>query len=198
MIEELTQARDGLARADSDEAAPAGESSPSAPPSVSDGAENPPVDPAVDARARRQLPIQSALQASQKNAEETRVLTDAFVDIEREYVNNRVSTEELSRRLLEQIIEPLGRIHSERFPEWEAALTELRRKVDNPQAEPAARRDALASADRLLTALDEVRRNMLQLESYNEVVEMLRGILQDHQRLQDATRDRSRRALLDP
>jgi len=55
--------------------------------------------------------------------------------------------------------------------------------------------EAKAQADLVLEAMKQVLDRMLELESYNELVELLRGIAADQQQIQEETKQMRREKL---
>ncbi len=145
---------------------------------------------------RSRLRVERGGQNSQKNAEETEGVALSFEDIRAELVNNRIDTEELKIRLQDQIADPLHRIARERFP----ALTERFKRLEATLADPAARVEsrklALAELDRLLEEMNRVKDKMIELETFNEVLELLRDIIAQQQRINEETKKLNKGNLL--
>lgn len=149
-------------------------------------------------RERDLARLGGARQSAAQLAFETTGVADGFDDILAELVNNRVDTEELKQRLEQGISEPLKEIGGEllpRFDERVAALQTILAANSAEAAQPlaAAKVEAQAIVDAMKAALDR----MLELESYNELVELLRGIVADQQELRDETQRLQREKLKD-
>jgi hypothetical protein len=139
-------------------------------------------------------------EASARAAGETKEIAAAFRDIRLELDNNQLLTPELDARLEQQIAAPLDTIASRDLP---ALLAACRRAVDaarggkpfNPEALVRQADDALA---RMRTVLDM----MMELESFNEVVERLRGVIRLQEEIRTETleqqKKRAREALETP
>lgn len=152
------------------------------------------VEPAEDVlnrQSRQRLTLARAVQNSQKNGEETLSVATSFDDIRAELVNNRVDTEELRIRLGDYIARPLHHIAEDMFPELEARLHTLESTllVDQVDAQAAgsAQQAALAQADAILVAMEEVRGKMLELETFNEALDLLRGIIAAQEKVSERT-----------
>lgn len=148
-----------------------------------------------DAVATNRLIVERARQNGEKNAAETLGVAEAFDGIRDELINNRVDTEELRIRLKDQIADPLKLIASEMFPELERKLKSLQDQLADPALAGAARKEALAQSDAILVAMEAVRDKMMELESFNEAIELLRGIREDEGKLQGLTRERQKQKL---
>ncbi|MBX3427709.1 MAG: hypothetical protein KF688_18665 [Pirellulales bacterium] len=140
--------------------------------------------------------LSGARQNATQLAFETSGVAEGFEAILAELVNNRVDTEELRQRLGEGIAAPLRAIATERLPELERLLAEHEKARKTPG--PAAIATLVATrseADAIINQMKGVLDRMLELESYNELVELLRGIVADQQELNDATKAEQRKKL---
>ena len=166
------------------------------------GTADQPIDEAELGRRhdRDLLRIAGALQNVTQLAYETVGVTDGFDAIVDELVNNRVDTEELKQRLEQGISEPLREIGSTLMPALEQQLDELQtafKAAENQQNRLTA---SVQQAEIVAEAMKEVLDRMLELESYNELVELLRGIVDEQKQLQEKTKQQRReklRSLLD-
>ena len=122
---------------------------------------------------------------------------DGIVDeIVAELINNRVDTEELKERLERDISEPLKEISGELLPEFEKRLETLEQAY---QAGPTEATESLATAKSSAQTVEEAMKavldRMLELEEYNELVELLRGIVKDQEQLKERTQQEQREKL---
>jgi hypothetical protein len=141
------------------------------------------------------LQVQWAQQNSRKSAYETAGLAEAFSQIREELINNRIDTEELRLRLADGIVRPLKRVADEMFPELDRRLDRLQLAM----AEPGGGKEGLASSlqqvDAILLVMRQVLGRMIELEDFNEAVELLKTILQSERALHEETRRRHRERL---
>ncbi len=135
----------------------------------------------------RDLRVNRALDNSDRSASETLTVADSFDDIREEMVNNRVDTPEVQVRLKDQIADPLRRISVKMFPQLKARLQQLRRVLDDPSAGKARLQESVAQADAILVQMKLVLDKMLELETFNEVVDQLRQIIANQGKLNDET-----------
>jgi hypothetical protein len=143
----------------------------------------------------RDLRVARALDNGDRSAHETQIVADGFDDIREEMVNNRIDTPELQTRLKDQIADPLKRISTQMFPEFRTRLLALRRVLDDPSAGPARLKSAVAQCDAILAEMKLVLDKMLELETFNEVVDKLRDIITDQQKLNRDTIERQKQEL---
>ena len=156
-------------------------------------------DPGADqdrARQRDLSRIGGARQSAAQLAFETSGVANGFDEIVAELINNRVDTEELKERLERGISEPLKEISGELLPEFENRLEQLEQVF---QANPAEAAEPLAAAKSAAQTVEEAMKavldRMLELESYNELVELLRGIVKDQEQLKERTQQEQREKL---
>jgi hypothetical protein len=133
-------------------------------------------DKAETAIEQGRLQTARARQNAEKDAQETRGVAAAFDGIYMELVNNRVDTEELKIRLKQQIAEPLIVVCDERFPALSQRVKDLDASLSGPKV-ATLQKAALAEADAIVVELQRVRDKMLELETFNEAIDLLRAIL---------------------
>lgn len=137
--------------------------------------------------------IGGARQSTTQIAFETGGVATGFDDIVAELINNRVDTEELKERLEGGISEPLKEISGELLPAFEKVLETLETAYDAGPAEAAEPLAAAkAAAQTAEEAMKAVLDRMLELEDYNELVELLRGIVKDQEQLKERTQQEQR------
>jgi hypothetical protein len=126
-------------------------------------------------------------EAAARAAGETAEIAGEFRGIHRELLNNALATPELEARLLGQIAEPLGAVVAEELPD----AIRLSRQAGDADA-PGGRAVA-AAVDAAIVRLRAVLSRMLELESINEVIERLRGVIRVQEQIRDDTLERQRR-----
>jgi hypothetical protein len=140
------------------------------------------------ALARRRLRVAGALQNVTQSAHEVLGLSVAFEDIYGQIENNRIDNVDLKNRLREQIALPLRHLAEDSMSQLESQLELVSDRVANPATGATALADATQQADVVLVEMQQILDRMLELESYNEVVGLLRGIIDDQKQLNDRTK----------
>lgn len=189
MIQEMTETRDLLAKldftpppADSEEAKEASSDVESA-------------DSPARQHALRLLRVEGALTNCRKSTQEVLGVAEAFEDIRKQLVNNGIDTEELKSRLKEGIAEPLRTVADPMLPELERRLEALRPMLDDVEKGPGVRDRAQQQADEILLAMQKVRDRMIDLEGFNEAVDLLRGIIKMQDQLREQTQQRQKQKI---
>ena len=148
-------------------------------------------------RQRDRLRVGGCLQNAAQLSHETLGVAEGFEGIVTELENNRIDTEELTTRLGKNIASPLRVIAEEMLPDLQSSLKLLERSFveGNPQME--LRKQSIVQSDAILATMKQVLDRMLELESYNELVALLRSIVAEHEELQEQTKKERRQKLRD-
>ena len=194
---------DAAAEAPVDGAAPAETPTPNAPTETPGGktpdTETPTIGPPVleeRQQTLRTLRVQQATLQSAKAAGEVNGLAEAFLALKQELENNRVDAEDRRKRLEDEVSQPLREVATSSFPEFDRRLKTLEGALTDPQLGLAESDAAVQQADAILVSLDTVLQKLVKFEGYNELLEIVRGILDDQQDLENSTREeRERQAL---
>ncbi|MFN0016890.1 MAG: hypothetical protein ACKVP0_01455 [Pirellulaceae bacterium] len=150
----------------------------------------------------RLLRVQRGMQQSQKSAQEVLGISGGFNDIREELVNNRVDTTERKQRLKELIADPLAKIGTEEFGKLDQKLAALEKNLTGDTAvspETATTADeTLEQTNVTIAKLEAVLQQMLDLETYNELLDIVRDLIKDQDSLTDKTKqERKRQAIED-
>jgi hypothetical protein len=141
--------------------------------------------------------LRSITQTVRRSAQETGELAQGFADIRTELANNRIEIEDLNRRLYDGIERPLREVAEKSFPPLVELLVELEEKLADPVAGAKSRGQALASMNEILERLRQVSAQMVELESFNELVDMLREIIQAQELVTERTEGRRKQKILE-
>jgi hypothetical protein len=147
----------------------------------------------------RQLRVQRAIQQSQKSVAEVQGVAAGFLGIREELINNRVDTEDRKNRLKDQIADPLNRTCTEQFPRLDERLAALDALLRDAGVKPAADQanQAVDQANVVLSELEAVLSKMQDLETYNELLDIVRDLLKEQGKLIDRTQQERKRQTLE-
>jgi hypothetical protein len=147
-------------------------------------------------RQRDMARLSGARQSAMQLSYETIGVAEGFDDILAELVNNRIDTEELKLRLEQGISEPLKEIGGALLPRFDERLGALQTALQAESADAAPSLAASeAEAQDVADAMKAVLDRMLELEGYNELVELLRGIVSEQDDLRQETLRQQREKL---
>lgn len=123
-------------------------------------------------------------QAAARAAGETGEIAEGFSAIHLEFDNNGLLTAELDTRLLSQIAMPLAALAAEDLP---ALVAQTRTPLAADDV--AGRGQLVARADAVLRQMRAVLDRMMELETFNEVVDLLRSTISAQEEIRQETRD---------
>lgn len=134
-------------------------------------------------------------EAASRAAGETGEIATGFLMIRREFDNNRMLTPELDTRLFAQIASPLEEIAIADLPGLQASCRRA--------AASAGPRDGLVQqVDAIILRMRAVLDRMMELENFNEVVELLRSAIRTQEEIRSETlrkqKERARALLEQP
>ncbi|MGW8257722.1 MAG: hypothetical protein ACWGMZ_09580, partial [Thermoguttaceae bacterium] len=141
------------------------------------------------------LRVQMAITNSRKNAQEVLGLAESFREICKQLQNNRIANEELKRRLQWDLADPLERIGEKMLPELERRLEALLAVLNDAKRSAVAGEFARAQADAVLAAMQRVLQRMIELQDYNEIVDILRDIIKKQEAVREDTEQRRKRII---
>jgi hypothetical protein len=147
-------------------------------------------------QVRRLRIQQSGLQAG-KTAQELNGIATSLDDILQEMVNNRVDSVDRQERIGNGVRDPLKQVIQDPLQRLQDQIIELERLVADPQQSLQVAGQAVETADEVLLQLTAVLEKMLDLESYNEILDMVRELIDDQQRLLDDTKQERKKRVLD-
>jgi hypothetical protein len=205
IIDEITQMRDSLLRVKAN-LSPGGPEATAGEESRGEELDSKPLTPEQKvqrAAELSQLRVQRAIQQSQKSSAEVQGVAAGFLGIREELINNRVDTEDRKNRLKEQIADPLNTTCAEQFPRLDERLAALDKLLRDLGAKPApaeaasAADSTTAQANQVLAELEAVLAKMQDLETYNELLELVRDLLKDQGKLIERTQQERKRQTLE-
>lgn len=144
-----------------------------------------------------ELGVRRAIENCRKNAEETRAVTEVFDDIRLQMIHNRIDSAEATERLASGVVAPLREVVERRFPELEREIEQLLTKLTDPKLGPQQRDVAVTQLDALLEVMNGALARMLEMEDYNELIKILRRVIDDQQDIDRKIRERRKASLQD-
>ncbi|MCA9262388.1 MAG: hypothetical protein KDA60_01010 [Planctomycetales bacterium] len=205
IISEMQEARDSLSRVASDEdedededsteseSESESEASGEGDLADADGSER----EAERAASLRQLRVQRASQHAERAAQEVMGVALSFEDIREELINNRIDTEERKNRIVNDIALPLRNIGENMLPVMSGHLARLEANLEDPAQLSSLTQVSVEHTDRVIAAMQAVLEKMLELESYNELIDLVRSLIEQQDALLEKTKDEQKRQALE-
>ena len=147
-------------------------------------------------QVRRLRVQQSGLQAG-KTSEELSGIAASLDDILLEMVNNRVDSVDRQKRIGTGVRDPLRQIVDKPLSQLRQQITELERVIEDQGIAAGTAADAVQTSEEVLLQLTAVLEKMLDLESYNEILDLVRGLIDDQDKLIDETKKERKKGVLD-
>ncbi len=139
---------------------------------------------------------QSSLQAN-KTSEELTGIAAALGDIILEMENNRVDSVDRRQRITSQVQQPLENVVGGELKSLRDLIDQLSRVARDPDNGPELAVQSVDAAEEVLLRLTAILDSMLDLESYNEILDIVRDLIDRQNRLIDETKDEQKRRVLD-
>ena len=147
-------------------------------------------------QVRRLRVQQSGLQAN-KTSEELTGIAASLDDLLQEMVNNRVDSVDRRERIGTGVRDPLKKIVAEPLAKLIDQITAVEKSVAKPAEAAKKTADAVQTSEEVLLQLTAVLEKMLDLESYNEILDIVRGLIDDQTELIDETKEERKKRVLD-
>ena len=139
---------------------------------------------------------QNGLQAS-KTSDELSGIAASLDDLLEEMQNNRIDSVDRSERIGQGVRDPLRAIVAGDLAKLKAEIGEVEILAVDPPAAAEKTGQAVQTAEDVLLQLTAVLEKMLDLESYNEILDMVRELIDNQDGLLDETKKEQKRKVLD-
>jgi hypothetical protein len=139
---------------------------------------------------------QNGLQAT-KTSEELSGIAASLDDLLKEMENNRVDSVDRSERIGNGVRDPLRAIVDGELAKLRAEITQIETLAANAGAAAEKTGQAVQTAENVLLQLTAVLEKMLDLESYNEILDMVRELIESQDGLLEETKKEQKRKVLD-
>ncbi|MDR2169653.1 MAG: hypothetical protein LBP59_05880 [Planctomycetaceae bacterium] len=141
-----------------------------------------------------QYNISRALRDTQKEVYELRTIVDSFKTIRREMINNKIFNSESESRIDGGIITPISNLVERDFPDLDRLIGIFEKTLavrDKPLRQEATekRKITIDQIDMILKKMTSIRDNMVSMESFNEIIDILREILKGQKQIQTETNE---------
>src|SRR5690606_38448993 len=142
---------------------------------------------------------QVGLQAN-KTSEELQGIAAALDDLLEEMANNRVDSVDRSERIGNGVRDPLRQIVAGDLEKLRQQIADVETRISQADANPTPAElsaEAVQTAEQVILQLTAVLEKMLDLESYNEILDMVRELIESQEGLIEETEKIRKRSVLD-
>ena len=154
-------------------------------------------DPEDEISSRRRMIVlraqQSVLQAD-KSQQELLGVANGVLNLKLQLENNRIDSYDRQERLQNKVYQPLKAVLGKEVPGMQQALLNLQNASENGGMEETEA--SIAAVDEVLIKLYEIKENMMDIESFNEIIDLVRGLLEEQDSLLKKTEKAKRDKLL--
>jgi hypothetical protein len=150
-----------------------------------------------DPSAMQSLRLQQATAQAEKSYAELSGVGKEIQAIAKELRNNRVDSIDRQQRLEEKIGKPIDDLLAGPFQSLNTELQQLRKGGSDAWMAAGAADKALVATDQILVGLAEVLKNLVDIQDFNELLEMVRGMVDQQKELLDATKKEQKKRVLD-
>jgi hypothetical protein len=154
-------------------------------------------------RNQRQSTVRmSVLRAQQtqlqtdKSRQELAGIANRIEHLRLQLVNNRIDSQDRQQRLLEQVQIPLTGLLGGEYVQLDRKVSELVSATMIGQGTTQAN-EAMVSLEKILLELEKIRANLLDIESFNELIDLVRGLLDAQEKILSETEETQRIRILD-
>jgi len=147
-------------------------------------------------QVRRLRAQQSGLQAT-KTSEELLGIALSLDDILLEMLNNRVDSVDRSERIATGVRDPIKVTVSGSLATLRTQIKQVESVVTNPKQGVTRTAEAVSTAEQVILELNAILEKMLDLETYNEVLDLVRQLMDDQSDLTDDTKEERKKQVLD-
>ncbi|MCA9125796.1 MAG: hypothetical protein KDB22_01880 [Planctomycetales bacterium] len=155
-----------------------------------------PEDDAV-VRQRAAIRAQQCLLQGDKSQQELASLAAQIEGLRSQLINNRIDSRDRQERLSTKVSIPLRALLQTEYRELQQDLAELMQATSTEKAGILESQQAMASLDKVLIQLDSIKSNMQDMESFNELVDMVRALVEDQDGLLKATEQKQQQRILE-
>ncbi len=156
-----------------------------------------PADPAEQSRRLVVVRTQQSVLQADKSQQELIGIAGRVEDIRLQLVNNRIDSLDRQTRLQKRVYEPLKEALDKEVSQLGLRLNELQSAAMAATEKNLDIASATTALDKLIVVLEQIIANMLDIESYNEIIDLVRGLLETEERLLDETQKQQKQQIFD-
>lgn len=149
------------------------------------------------ARRRQSLFVQQASVQTDKSFDEVNGILSAVLQIRDELIHNRIDSTDRRERLELRLAGPLQSLLDGSFKNLQQTMKGLNRLPADSDKGPSQTAETIQWTTMVITELDTVLQNMLDIESYNEIVDMVRAMLEQQEKILERTKSEQKRKVKD-
>jgi hypothetical protein len=131
-----------------------------------------------------------------KSRQELAGVVNRIENLRFQLINNRIDSVDRQQRLLEKVESPLRQLLVEPYAQLDRQMGSLQSSLSSSTGR-APTVQAISSLEAILQQLEAIKASMLDIESYNEMVDLVRDLLEEQERILKETEEAQKARLLD-
>ncbi len=168
---------------------------------LQDSEKKPPTQSQPDAAAQLRrvatLRAQQAVLQGDKSQQELASIALRVENVRKQLINNRTDTIDRQVRLQEKVHQPLTNLLASEYEKLRSQLLAFQTAAMSDAGGGAQARTAVEATDQVLIALEAIKANMLDMESFTEILDLVQGLLDDQEKILSETEKQQKQGILD-
>ncbi len=156
-----------------------------------------PPDAAAQLRRIAALRAQQAVLQGDKSQQELATIALRVESVRKQLINNRTDTIDRQVRLQEKVHQPLTNLLDGDFEKLRSQLVGFQTAAMSDAGGGAQARSAVQATDQVLIALEAIKANMLDMESFTEIIDLIQGLVDDQEKILTETEKQQKQRILD-
>ena len=156
-----------------------------------------PPDAATQLRRIAALRAQQAVLQGDKSQQELASIALRIENVRKQLINNRTDTIDRQVRLQEKVYQPLTDLLAGDYEKLRSGLLGFQTAAMSEAGGGIQARSAVQATDQVLIALEAIKANMLDMESFTEILDLVQGLLDDQEKILSETEKQQKQRILD-
>jgi hypothetical protein len=156
-----------------------------------------PPDAAAQLRRIAALRAQQAVLQGDKSQQELASIALRVDNVRKQLINNRTDTIDRQVRLQEKVHQPLTGLLANEYEKMRSQLLTFQTAAMSDAGGGTQARSAVEGTDQVLIALEAIKANMLDMESFTEILDLVQGLLDDQEKILSETEKQQKQRILD-
>jgi hypothetical protein len=156
-----------------------------------------PPDAATQLRRIAALRAQQAVLQGDKSQQELSSIALRVENVRKQLINNRTDTIDRQVRLQEKVFQPLSNLLANDYEMLRRELVGFQTAAMSDAGGGNQAKSAVQATDQVLIALEAIKANMLDMESFTEILDLVQGLLDDQEKILSETEKQQKQRILD-
>jgi hypothetical protein len=145
------------------------------------------------------LRTQQASTQTSKSESELKGVLNEISNLVAELINNRIDSKDRRERLEEKIKIPLADLLESQWQPFSSNIADLEPIAPKATPEEFSKKieQAIAQNNELIASLNAILADMIELQDLNEIIERVRGLLDNQSKLLDNAKEEQKKSVLD-